>query len=53
VIIKRRHIDEALTDDHDFTQNGYKALLKTLAHASRSVCLTAIQNSNTECGKLV
>jgi hypothetical protein len=28
VIMKRRHIDEALTADHHFTQNGYKALLK-------------------------
>jgi uncharacterized protein len=29
VIMKRRHINEALTDDHHFTQNGHKALLKT------------------------
>ncbi len=29
VIMRRRRIDEALTDDHHFTQNGYKALLKT------------------------
>jgi predicted nucleic acid-binding protein len=29
VIMKRRRITEALTDDHHFTQNGYKALLKT------------------------
>jgi uncharacterized protein len=29
VIMKGRRIDEALTDDQHFTQNGYKALLKT------------------------
>jgi predicted nucleic acid-binding protein len=28
VIMKRRRIDEALTDDHHFMQNGCKALLK-------------------------
>ena len=28
VIMKRRRIDEALTDDHHFIQNGCKALLK-------------------------
>jgi predicted nucleic acid-binding protein len=28
VIMKRRRIDEALTDDHQFTQIGCKALLK-------------------------
>ena len=28
VIMKRRSIDEALTDDHHFEQNGVKALLK-------------------------
>jgi predicted nucleic acid-binding protein len=28
VIMKRRGIEGALTDDHHFTQNGFKALLK-------------------------
>ena|SRR5690348_7039381 len=28
VIMKQRGIDEALTDDHHFDQNGFKALLK-------------------------
>jgi predicted nucleic acid-binding protein len=28
VIMRQRNINEALTDDHHFTQNGYKALLK-------------------------
>lgn len=29
MIMKRRGIEEALTDDHHFTQSGFKALLKT------------------------
>jgi predicted nucleic acid-binding protein len=29
VIMKRRGVEEALTDDHHFTQSGLKALLKT------------------------
>jgi predicted nucleic acid-binding protein len=29
VIMKKRRIDEALTDDHHYIQNGFKALLKT------------------------
>jgi len=35
VIMKKHHVDEALTDDHHYIQNGFKALLEDLTVCNR------------------